>query len=603
MIKYWRLMILIVCLLGSILAIGFKIYPYGREGVEITYISLESPARNMLEQGMIITHINGQQVINVEEWQRLSGDLSGTIEITANAKPYTFSINDTIGIDVMDIERTNMEFGLDIRGGTRIILKPTENATAEVIDEVISTLQTRANIYGLREMRFYSIRGLDGNYYLQIEAAGVSKDIVDELLSRQGSFEAKVSKPVILEGDQGIIVLGDKSYSVSLSSDDSIQIETVDDKIELSDTFILKGIDFQYLNATEDGIMLLATTYTGKDIELVYSDPQRSGIRPFGEGYSFYFAILVSNDGAQRFADVTSGIPKHIDLVSGEEYIDSQIFLFIDGSLVSQLNIGSSLGGHVYNSPQIQGSRETLEEATEEKFRMQTILRSGALPTTLETSSIDIISPTLGAGFFQSAAIAALFGGAVIVIITFIRYRKIKVSVPLVLIGLSEVVIIMGIAATNDMYIWGIVMLVNLAIILTAWWKKEPIDFFAWAGALLIPILGMMSWTIDLPAIGGIIAAIGTGVDHQIIIADETIAGRKKEDENQAIFDVKDRIKKAFFIIFGAAATTIAAMVPLMSLGIGLVRGFAITTVVGVLVGILITRPAYAKIIERVVKR
>jgi len=39
-------------------------------------------------------------------------------------------------------------------------------------------------------------------------------------------------------------------------------------------------------------------------------------------------------------------------------------------------------------------------------------------------------------------------------------------------------------------------------------------------------------------------------------------------------------------------------MVPLMSLGVGLVRGFAITTIIGVLIGVLITRPAYAKIIE-----
>ena len=40
-------------------------------------------------------------------------------------------------------------------------------------------------------------------------------------------------------------------------------------------------------------------------------------------------------------------------------------------------------------------------------------------------------------------------------------------------------------------------------------------------------------------------------------------------------------------------------MFPLMFVGVGLVRGFAITTIVGVLVGILITRPAYAKLVER----
>jgi preprotein translocase subunit SecD len=35
-----------------------------------------------------------------------------------------------------------------------------------------------------------------------------------------------------------------------------------------------------------------------------------------------------------------------------------------------------------------------------------------------------------------------------------------------------------------------------------------------------------------------------------------------------------------------------------MTIGIGFLRGFAITTIVGVLVGILITRPAYARIVE-----
>ena len=35
-----------------------------------------------------------------------------------------------------------------------------------------------------------------------------------------------------------------------------------------------------------------------------------------------------------------------------------------------------------------------------------------------------------------------------------------------------------------------------------------------------------------------------------------------------------------------------------MILVAGFVRGFAMTTVVGVLVGILVTRPAYAKIVE-----
>ncbi|MCK4531282.1 MAG: hypothetical protein KAT94_00275 [Candidatus Aenigmarchaeota archaeon] len=183
----------------------------------------------------------------------------------------------------------------------------------------------------------------------------------------------------------------------------------------------------------------------------------------------------------------------------------------------------------------------------------------------------------------------------VVLVITFFRYRKLRVAIPLVFIGFSEVVIILGIAANNDWFIWGPVLILNFLLITAAWLKKYEIDPIAWFGALLIPLLGLLTWTIDLPAIGGIIAAIGIGVDNMIVIADETLTGGR---EKKILYTIKEKIKRAFFIIFGSASTTIAAMVPLMMIGVGLVRGFAITTIVGVLVGILVTRPAYAKIVE-----
>jgi preprotein translocase subunit SecD len=206
-----------------------------------------------------------------------------------------------------------------------------------------------------------------------------------------------------------------------------------------------------------------------------------------------------------------------------------------------------------------------------------------------------VISPALGEEFFNSTLYAALFAAGAVIVIIFVRYRSLKISIPMVFIGLSEVVIILGISAANDAMIWLIALLINFLIVSVSWWKKFEIDIYAWIGAILIPLLGMASWTIDLPAIGGIIAAIGTGVDHQIIIADETLSRRGGDKRD---YTVKEKIKRAFFIIFGAAATTIAAMVPLMSIGIGFVRGFAITTIVGVLVGVLVTRPAYARIVE-----
>ena len=594
MLKYWRVMLLVITVLGAIFAIGLKAYPYGRNGIEILYVSGESPFSGILEQGMLITEIDGNVIMSTADWDTYISQIGNFVTIKANNIEYEIQTPDNVtnlGIEVIKIERTNLDFGLDIRGGTRIILSPTEsNVSADMIEQVMSTLQTRANLYGLREMKFYSIQGSEG-YFIQIEAAGIGREIVEDLLSSQGKFEAKISKPVLIVDGAGELQLGDNKYPVKIVGD-AIEIEG--QTIEENGTFILEDIGLKYQNKSDISLFFIADVLDGDDVEMVFSDPQKSGISSMEGGYRFFFTIQVSNDGAQRFGKVTSGIPKFLDINSGDEFLrDAEIFLLLDGKPVSTLRISADLEGKAITTPQITGSRVEKADAIEEKLQMQTILRSGALPTRLETASVDVISPTLGEGFFNSAINSAIVAALAVFVIIFIRYRRIRVAIPLVLIGLSEVVIILGIAAMNDIGIWGIVLMLNILVVGVSWYKKHEIDIYAWIGAMLIPILGMMTWTIDLAAIGGIIAAIGTGMDQLIIITDETLAGKESR-----LYSIKEKIKRAFFIIFGAASTTIAAMLPLMFLGIGLIRGFAITTIVGVLVGILITRPAFAKIVE-----
>ena len=71
---------------------------------------------------------------------------------------------------------------------------------------------------------------------------------------------------------------------------------------------------------------------------------------------------------------------------------------------------------------------------------------------------------------------------------------------------------------------------------------------------------------------------------------------------------VKQRIKKALFIIATAYATTVVALIPLTGalgfLGIGaasagLLKGFAVTTIIGITTGVLISRPAFADIAKQ----
>jgi len=590
MLKYWRVWLLIVMLLASIFAIGLKAFPYGREGVEVIYVSSGSPALDLIQVGDIITSFNGEPVKSLEEWNQKSSGITGPVKLTANNKNIDLNVTNSLGINVIDIERTNIDFGIDMKGGTRIILKPQGNVTEDLLDQTIGVLETRANLFGLQEMQLFPIKTIDGDFFIQIEAAGVGSEVIEELLSRQGRFEGKIVKPLEVSNGTVVMKLGEKQFPIIILEDG---VEIGGEFFGKNETFVLKGLDFEYLNTTEGQALFMATVFRGEDIELVYTDPQRSGVMPQGDAYQFFFTLLLSADGANSFAEVTEGIPKYFDINSGDEYIESPLLLLIDDEIVSSLRVAGDLAGKIVQNPQVTGVEPTQEGASEEKLRLQTILKSGALPVVLETQSVDIISPTLGSSFFDAALLAALVAAGVVFVIVFIRYRRIKISAPLVAIGISEVIIILGIASTNDIGIWIVVLLVNLALIGLAWFKKHEIDIYAWAGAILIPMIGMASWTIDLPAIAGIIAAIGSGVDHQIIIADEALRGEKKA------YGVKEQIKRAFFIIMGAAATTIFAMLPLMFVGVGLVRGFAVTTIVGVLVGVLITRPAYAKIVER----
>ncbi len=186
--------------------------------------------------------------------------------------------------------------------------------------------------------------------------------------------------------------------------------------------------------------------------------------------------------------------------------------------------------------------------------RLQTILITGSLPIKLDIMKTDNISPILGEEFVDNALFVGLIAILAVGVVVFIRYRKIKIAFPVLITMLSEVVILLGMAA-------------------------------------------LIGWNLDLAAIAGIIIVVGTSVDHQIVITDEILKG-----DISRIFNWKERIKNAFFIIMAAYFTTVVAMMPLVFAGAGLLKGFAITTIMGVSIGVFVTRPAFASMVELLLK-
>lgn len=495
-------------------------------GLEISYINSSSPLSSVLNEGDVIYTINNED-ITMDHLEKNYTE----IEMQTNKGPKFFVVNGTLGIDLKEVSNSNLNFGLDIKGGVRSIIKPVfeENFTrAEKEDmsrQIISTLQTRINAYGLQETSFRPVWDQD-DLYIQIEISGGSESELEKLLEKQGKFEAKIP----LEIEDGKVSFSGETYQVPDKT-----------KFNLS--------DIQFVKTNESYVE--GIVYTGNDVKNVYIDPQHSWLKQRSNGYEWGFQVLLEEDAVDRFSTLISDMES--ETTPGQSsYLKQPIKFYLDGKLMDQLRISSTLKTNPTNSPAITGFSETQLEADQSRIELQSILRSGSLPTEIEIEQMSFISPKLGTDFLRSVAIAGLAAILVVTSVVFIRYRKIKLVLPMVFVSLSEVLIILGASV-------------------------------------------FIGWTIDLAALAGIIAAVGTGIDSQIIILDETIEGKEK-------LTLKEKLKRAFFMIFGAAGTTIGAMLPLMVLGFGLLRGFAITTSIGVLIGALITRPAFGKIIEKIAK-
>lgn len=179
--------------------------------------------------------------------------------------------------------------------------------------------------------------------------------------------------------------------------------------------------------------------------------------------------------------------------------------------------------------------------------KMQTILITGSLPYKLKIVKLDTISPLLGQRFNYLILLTGLVGLLAVSIIIFIRYRNFKASLALLVTSFSEVIIILGVAA-------------------------------------------LINWNLDLPSIVGILVTICTGVDQQIVILDES--------KSKRIESMKEKLKNALFIVVSAFFTVFVSLLPLFWAGAGLLKGFALTTMIGLTIGVLITRPAFADMLK-----
>lgn len=505
--RSWKVWLLIVAILFAVIALSPN--PFAK-GVEIQSIDSDSTASTSgLEAGMTLKSISGATIKNQEDFASVISSIKAgdIVEVGTNKGTFKFlaeEINGTIdlGLSVGEVKTSKLKLGIDIAGGVRALLKPAEKVSDSDMQDIILITEKRLNTYGISDITVRQVSDLEGNDYILVEVPGANKGEVASLLQKQGKFEAKIGNDTVFRG--------------------------------------------------------------GQDIKGVCRTPDCSGINP-NEGCgksgdqwvcSYEFRVDISPEAAKKHADITRNL--NIILENGQQYLDKKLDLFLDDELVNSLFISADLKGSESTSFVIQGpgTGATKQEAqvnTLNKMQeMQTVLISGSLPVKLEIAKMDIISPTLGENFLQITFLAMGLAFLAVGIVVFVRFKKLKISLPIIFTCVAETIIILGLAA----------------------WIK---------------------WRLDLASIAGIIAAIGTGVDNQIVIADEVLSG-------EVVHDWKQRIKNAFFVIFVSYSTIVVAMLPLWWMGAGLVKGFAVTTILGATAGVFIARPAFAAIITILLK-
>ena len=233
-----------------------------------------------------------------------------------------------------------------------------------------------------------------------------------------------------------------------------------------------------------------------------------------------------TKDGGDKFASLTQSIAGTGRLLG----------IVLDGRSISEASVGPEFkaAGITGGSASITGNF-TAEQARD----LEVQLRGGSLPLPVKILEVRTVGPSLGAENIRTSLVAALTGLLLVAVFMVIVYR------------------LAGLVAVVALSLYG---LFNLAVY------------------ALIPV------TLSLPGIAGFILSLGMAVDANVLIFE-----RIKEElrsGNTLIRSIDTGFALAFSSIVDGQVTTLISCIALFALGTGLVKGFAVTLGIGVLLSL-----------------
>lgn len=223
-------------------------------------------------------------------------------------------------------------------------------------------------------------------------------------------------------------------------------------------------------------------------------------------------------EGAKKFSDLT------------KELTGKQMAIFFNDKLQSAPRVNEQISG---GRAQITGGEGGFEYA--EAKEMVDLLNAGALPVGAEVIQEESVGPTLGQDSINKSKIAGIIGISVVMLFMILYYR------------------VLGLISCFALIIYS---LVNFALF------------------KLIPV------TLTLTGIAGFILSIGMAIDANILIFERT---KEELKMGRSLFTaINSGFDRAFTSIFDSNVSTIMTCLILYYFGASMVKGFALTLIIGV---------------------
>lgn len=441
----------------------------------------------------------------------------------------------------------NLQLGLDLVGGSWIQLSFQSEVIGYDSDlpqsEFITQLSEKldAEVIAVTDSSV-EIR----KYYTRDELEGILSDMGAELVT----YEQGISKET---ADTVKSVLEDKVNSLGTRD---VQVNTLTGLNDVTKyvRVELAGVDINTAQeiVSSPGKFEIRIITSGNETEhVLFGDAVTSVDTPSQRYDNWGVGFTLNDEGAEALRDAC------IEYGAVTDPGSHNLTMFLDGEEVYNASLSSDLAAKISKSPvrDLMASTGGGEEGFNKAEILEIHLRAGALPVDVEIAGSSTVTAEHG-GFIKLVCIAAAIIGLLAVGgMVYYRYREPSIVVPMLLINLSEIIILLGIARYIQQ--------------------------------------------LDLASIAGLIAVIGTGIDQLVVITDEVLHEGRVPSPNLYL----KRFKRALGIITVSASTTIFAMIPLALMDLSTLRGFAIITILGVLIGVVVTRPAYGKIIMAILSK